>query len=74
MGAAREATFVRPLDRVAEAAWGMARVTQDLELARDGRDAAIRAAIGAGVPIRRIADAADMTRQSIYTIRDAGAR
>lgn len=36
------------------------------------RDEAILAAIKAGAPIRQIAIAAGLSRQTIYTIRDAG--
>ena len=39
--------------------------------AHQQRDKVIRTAIAAGLPIKQIAEAAGMSRQSIYNIRDA---
>ena len=52
---------VTSLDRVAAA-------TRRMSEAHAERDAAIRAAAAAGVPITQIAEAADLTRQGVYNI------
>ena len=50
-----------PIDRVADAA-------SRIEDAHAARDAAVRAAATAGVPITQIAEAAGVTRPTIYSI------
>lgn len=50
-----------PLDRVSAA-------TDRMSEAHSERDAAVRAAAAAGVPITQIAEAADVTRPTIYSI------
>lgn len=61
---------VTPLDRVADAAARVSQAEDALTASRDGRATAILAAIDAGAPIRQIALAGDVTRQTVYTIRD----
>lgn len=39
--------------------------------AHEVRDATIRTALAAGLPIKQVAEAAGMSRQAIYNIRDA---
>lgn len=59
-----------PLDHVAEAAARVAQVEDALTVAREERATAILAAVDAGAPIRQIALAGDVSRQTVYTIRD----
>lgn len=58
------------LDRVAESAEQVATADDALAAARAERDVNILAAIDAGAPIRQIALAGQISRNSVYRIRD----
>lgn len=62
IAAQQETTPPTLLDEVTAAA-------QHLEDAHQQRDEVIRRAIAAGLPIKQVAEAAGMSRQSIYNIR-----
>lgn len=67
---AQDSLTIDPLDRVAESAEQVASAEDVLAVARAERDTRILAAIDAGAPIRQIALAGQISRNSVYKIRD----